>query len=223
MSPFQIVGFDVDGTLVVHPRGWTVWEVLNDRFTGSSEINQERYAAYKAGELSYADWVRLDVTGWRAAGARKEDVVAAFGELTLVDGVRETLQALKDSGVRVVAISGTLDVMLHTMLPDAPFEEIWANHIGFGDDGAISHWEATPFDMDGKETILRALAMREGVPLERCAYVGDSDNDAWIAQAAGLFVAFNPKTEKTESLAGVVVRSNDLRDVLPHLLGEPAG
>ena len=127
-----------------------------------------------------------------------------------------------DAGVRPFAISGTLDLMLHTVLPGAPFEEIWANHIGFDGDGRISHWQATPFDMDGKATVLRALALREGVPLERCAYVGDSDNDAWIGAAAGRFVAFNPKTEKIEALADAVVRSGDLRDVLPHLLPDRA-
>ena len=73
-----LIAFDVDGTLVRGPDGMTVWEVLNLAFTGTPEWNKERYAAYKAGKLSYAEWVALDITGWREAGARRDDLIAAF-------------------------------------------------------------------------------------------------------------------------------------------------
>lgn len=216
----DLVAFDVDGTLIRHPRGWTVWEVLNERFTGVPEMNRERFAAYLAGRLSYADWVGLDISGWRQAGARRQDLVAAFDPLTLVPGARETLTTLKNHGVRLFVISGTLDLLLETLYPDHPFEEVYANHIGFDAEGRICHWRVTPFDMDGKATALRAIAMREGIPLARCAFVGDSANDAWVASIAGLTIAFNPKSEELEKLSAVVVRSDDLRAILPPLLGE---
>ena len=136
--------------------------------------------------------------------------------------MREALQTLRQAGIRLVAISGTLDLMLNSVFPDHPFEELYTNHIGFDDAGRISHWRATPFDMDGKAQALRALALREGLGLERCAYVGDSSNDVWVARAAGYTVAFNPRSEELERLAGAVVRSEDFRDVLPHLLDPPA-
>ena len=75
---FDIVAFDVDGTLINGPNGYTVWEVLNRRFTGVPEVNRERYALYKAGKLSYAEWVELDVTGWRQADARREQIATAL-------------------------------------------------------------------------------------------------------------------------------------------------
>ena len=215
---FELVAFDVDGTLVRHPEGLTVWEVLNRRFAGSSEINRQRYQAFRDGRLSYAEWVGLDIEGWRAAGAGRDDLIAAFAALELVPGTREALLVLKDRGLRLVVISGTLDLMLHTLLPDAPFDEIHANHIGFDERGRISHWRATPFDMEGKERLLRAIALREGIPLARCAFVGDSENDVWIARAAGRAVAFNPRSDELARAAAVVVRSDDLRDVLPHLV-----
>lgn len=215
---FDLIAFDVDGTLVRGPDGWTVWELLNDRFTGVPEVNRERYARYKRGELSYADWVALDVEGWRAADARREQIVACFDRLRLVDGVREALGELIAAGTRLVVISGTLDLMLHTLLPDPPFEEIHANHIGFDEEGRISHWKATPFDQRGKAKLLRGIAMREGLSLERCAFVGDSSNDLWIAKTAGFSVGFNPDCEEFAQACDVVVRSDDLRDLLPQLI-----
>jgi phosphoserine phosphatase len=104
------------------------------------------------------------------------------------------------------------------LYPDHPFDQVYANHIGFAADGRIAHWQATPFDMEGKAEALRALALREGVPLGRCAFVGDSANDVWIARIAGRALAFNPKSRELESVVATVVRSADLRAILPHLI-----
>lgn len=218
VRPFDLVGFDVDGTLVREPGGRTVWEVLNERFTGRADHNAERFALYRAGELSYAEWVALDITSWRDAGAKREDLVAAFAPLRPVDGARETLETLKRAGYRIVVISGTLDLMLNTLLPDAPFDEVYANHVGFDDEGNISHWRATPFDMEGKAEALRAVALRQSLPLARCAYVGDSANDVWVARMAGFTLAFNPKSPDLEAIADVTVRAEDLRAILPHFV-----
>ena len=77
MRAFELVAFDVDGTLVQAPRDHTVWEVLNEKFTGTAEHNKERYALYRQGKLSYAEWVTLDITGWRDAGAKRDDLIAS--------------------------------------------------------------------------------------------------------------------------------------------------
>jgi HAD superfamily PSPase-like hydrolase len=220
---FDLVAFDVDGTLVLEPHDRTVWEVLNERFTGRGDHNAERYALYRAGKLSYAEWVALDVGGWREAGARRQDLVAAFAPLRLIDGTREALETLKRTGHRLVVISGTLDLLLDTLLPAAPFDEIHANRIGFDEAGRISHWRATPYDMEGKGEALREVASRWGVPLTRCAYVGDSVNDVWVAREAGFTLALNPKSADLEQIADVSVRAADLRAILPHLVTSTDG
>jgi len=223
VRPYDLVAFDIDGTLVQAPDDRTVWEVLNKRFTGRSDQNEERFALFRQGKLSYAEWVALDINGWQAAGARRDDLIAGFEPLRLIAGTRETLERLKRVGYHLVAISGTLDLMLNTLLPEPPFDEVYANHIGFDDEGRISHWQATPFDMEGKARLLRAIALRQEIPLARCAYVGDSSNDVWVAREAGFAVAFNPKSRELEQVADVSMRSEDLRAILPHFLEEEAG
>ena len=115
-------------------------------------------------------------------------------------------------------ISGTLDFVLDALFPDHPFDEVYCNRVVFDDAGRIDHWHATPFDMGGKAVALRAIASREGIPLARCAFVGDHANDLDAARLAGFAIAFNPKDAQLEAAAGAVVRSRDLRDVLPYLL-----
>jgi phosphoserine phosphatase len=214
---FDLVAFDVDGTLVHHPEDKTVWEVLNRRFTGSDDQNVERWDLYKRGKLSYAEWVALDIASWRDAGATREAITGSFGELTLVQGAADTLHELKSRGVRLAVISGTLDLMLDTLFPDHPFDEVYTNRIVFDTEGRISHWHATPFDMSGTGVALRSIALREDIPLSRCAFVGDHANDLAAARLAGCSIAFNPKSAELEAAASAVVRSNDLRDILPHL------
>ncbi len=218
MERFELAAFDVDGTLVEHPDHKTVWEVLNERFTGSIDQNRERLELYRTGRLTYADWVALDIGSWRDAGATRPQMISAFGSLTLVRGAKETMAALKAEGMRLAVVSGTLDLLLDTLFPDHPFDEVYANHIVFDREGRIASWTATPFDMEGKAIAMRAIAAREGIPLARCAYVGDHSNDLSAARVAGFTVAFNPKSAELEQIAGAVVRSPDLRDVLPYLL-----
>ena len=215
---FDLVAFDVDGTLVHHAEDKTVWEVLNLRFTGSDHQNSKRWELYRQGKLSYAEWVALDVEGWRKAGATRDELIAAMEELRLVEGARETMDALKREGMRLAVISGTLDLLLDTLFPDHPFDEVYTNRIAFDDAGRIASWTATPFDMEGKGVALRAIAMRESIPLSRCAFVGDHANDLAAARMAGFALAFNPKSAELEESAHAVVRSRDLRDLLPHLI-----
>lgn len=214
----DLVAFDVDGTLVNSANGWTVWEILNERFTGTPEHNKRRFAEYQAGRLSYADWVKLDISGWQEAGATRSQMIEAFSSLRPIGHAGQALETLRNAGCKLIVISGTLDLMLHTLLPEASFDEIYANHIGFDDDERISHWKATPFDMDGKAALLRAVALRHGIRLERCAFVGDSLNDLWIARTAGFSIALNPKSEELIECADLTLRGDDLRLVVPPIL-----
>jgi len=217
-KPFDLVAFDVDGTLVAHPRGKTVWDVLNHRYTGREDLNEERSHLYRTKRLSYEEWVALDIESWRRAGATRRDLIAGFESLTLVPGTREALGILKEQGIRLAVISGTLDLLLDTLFPDHPFDEVHTNKICFDESGYISGHRATPFDMDGKAVALRSIARHQRIPLSRCAFVGDNDNDIPAARVAGFAIAFNPKSPDFEAAVHVVVRSCDLRDILPHLL-----
>jgi HAD superfamily PSPase-like hydrolase len=218
---FDLVCFDVDGTLVVHPQEKTVWEILNLRFVGTDRLNEERYRLYRNGEISYPEWVALDIGDWVRAGAKRDQIVREIGALQLIGGVRETLGTLKEAGCKLAVISGTLDICLDTLFPDHPFDEVYTNRIHFNGDGTISGWEATPFDMDGKAHALRDIAEREAIPLERCAFVGDHRNDVAAAREAGLAIAFNPKGEEIVAASDVVLQGPDLRAILPHLI-DPA-
>jgi phosphoserine phosphatase len=211
---FDLIGFDVDGTLVRHPTGRVIWEVLNLRYGGSEEINRDRYDSYHRGDLAYDKWVELDIGGWQAAGATRDEILESVDEFELVGGAWETVHELKKRGFKLAVISGTLDILLDHLFPDHPFDEVYTNKIFFNGDGTVESWRATPFDGHGKPRALRDIAERHGVPLSRSAFVGDGENDVPLLDVSGFFVAYQPKSTTLETRADVVIRDDGLHALL---------
>jgi len=215
MQNYDLICFDVDGTLVVHPDEKVVWEVMNRRFTGDDTVNHSRFRQYLDREITYADWVALDVGDWMRAGATRGQMIQALGDLRLIDGAHEALAELKRRGYKLAIISGTLDIVIDTLLPEHPFDDVYVNRLLFDDNGLLIGCLATPYDVDGKARGLRDMAAREGIDLLRCAFVGDAFNDVEVAREAGYSIAFNPKSKELEEVADLIVRADDLRALLP--------
>lgn len=211
----RVVCFDVDGTLVQHPEGKTVWQVLNERFLRDQALNKVRFEQFRSGRISYAEWVGLDIGDWIARGVGREDIESAVREtLVPVDGARETIDVLRSRGYRLGVVSGTLDVTLDLLLRDVLFDRVYTNKIFFDGAGRIAGWEATRFDVDGKARALEQIARGFGVGVERCAFVGDHWNDLAALTLAGLGVAFHPKDDDVRRAADVVVEEGPLTRLL---------
>jgi phosphoserine phosphatase len=211
---YDLICFDVDGTLVRHPTGKVIWEVLNRRFTGDDTVNAQRHRWYNDGKITYEQWVELDVQGWITAGATREEIVDAVLEFEHFAGAHETLWELKRRGARLAIISGTLDVVIDTLFPEHPFDDVYSNRLIFGSRGRLVGWQATPFDLHGKPLALRELSRKHAVSLDRAAFVGDGDNDIPMIGVAGCVVAFNPRSHELAARANHVVREHDFARLL---------
>lgn len=141
-----------------------------------------------------------------------DELDAALADADWVRGIPSTVAHLHEGGARVV------------LLTDQPR---WAcDRIveRYGLDGAVCTEAATRHGRVGalqrpnfeKLEGLRRF-MTEGPPYPDVAHVGNGSNDVPIFEAVGRAVAFNPSGPPVEAAADAVVRSDDLRDVLPHL------
>lgn len=217
LKPYQLVAFDVDGTLVGNRSQKVVWELFNHHFCDNEAVNETRFAAYRAGEISYEQWVELDVSDWIAVGATRAEMAQVIREhLYLMPGALETVERLGRAGYRLAVISGTLDITLSLLFPEHPFEEVFTNHLRFDAQGKVNGWQATPFDMEGKAHALEQLATRMGIDLDATVFVGDNVNDMHVMRRAGLAIAFQPKKDEVRQVADHEV--HDLREVA-RLLG----
>lgn len=69
-----------------------------------------------------------------------------------------------------------------------------------------------------KDKALRHILQKFNTKIIECAAVGDDETLILLFKKVGLGIAFNPTEKTVEKHADVVVKSNDLRQVLSHLL-----
>lgn len=212
---YDLIAFDVDGTLVGNRHGRVIWQLLNELFGAPRELSEQRARAYQAGAITYAEWVALDVGDWALAQATRAQITTVIRqELYPVPGAQAVLQQLAEDGFRLAVISGTLNVTLETLFPEHPFADVLTNRLWFDDAGFIAGWQATAYDLVGKATALERLAQQAGIPLSRTVFVGDHLNDLHVMEIAGLAIAFEPKDPLVAERAAHVVHT-DLRGILP--------
>ena len=69
-----------------------------------------------------------------------------------------------------------------------------------------------------KASVVKRIQEDLGIPQGATAAVGDTQVDVSMFRRARVSIAFNPLDEQTEEAASHVVRSRDLRSILPILL-----
>jgi HAD superfamily phosphoserine phosphatase-like hydrolase len=217
---YRLACFDLDGTLVDDTI--FIWQTLHDHFGSDATRRSQAREDFFEGRISYDAWLSHDMELLIERGANHDRLREAVGRLQPMEGAHEVLATLSAQGVRLAVLSGSLDVVLERHFPATPFAHVFLNRLRFAPDGAIAAWEATPYDLARKADGLLEMARREGLPLQRIAFVGDHENDLEVVRLlkaqGGMAVAFNCKSPALAREASVVVPGRDLRAVLPHLL-----
>lgn len=215
MMPYKMICFDVDGTLI--DETIYIWVTLHDAFGIPLSVRKKHQEAYLSGIITYAEWFGLDLLEWQKSGKRKSDLVQVIGKLKPMNGALKTVTELRKRGYVVTVVSGSLDLVLNTVLPQMSFDEILINKILFDKKGRILGGIPTPYDVEKKALGLEKLARQYGFKSEECVFVGDNENDLHIAGKAGFSIAFNVKSQKLAEISDIVITEKDLRAILKYL------
>jgi HAD superfamily phosphoserine phosphatase-like hydrolase len=225
MDEYRLVAFDLDGTLLQgdnYKWSWTlVWKHLNYADTVRSNLMTRYLNKKKDGHAGwYKEWCDRTAALFRKKGLKRADFAAITNGLTPVDGLDETISALKSRGLKLAIISGGIDVFLLEKMSNYAefFDYVFINKFSFDKDGLFTGVAATPYDFEGKWKAIQEICEWEGLTANQVVFVGDGFNDEDVIGRVGLTIGFKPGSSLMQSNVNIVIKEPDLRNILPHVL-----
>ena len=203
----------MDGTLTKHS---SVWWRLHEQFETTVE-GKLYYDQYFAGTISYDEWADLDVGLWK--GRTLEEVMKVVAATKLAPGAKEAIQTLKDHGLKTAILSGGLDIMANDIGRRLGIDYVLTNTLHH-QDGILTGKVDNLVAWGGKADVVHQINKHFEIPLEKTAFVGDGRNDMCVFKVVGLAIAYNPEDQDVADAANVVIREDDLRVILPHVISE---
>lgn len=217
MTPlrYPLVVFDLDGTLIDDTI--YIWKTLHEGFNTDHTARNQAYDDYFAKRITYKEWFEHDLKLLKAAGATSKKIHTMLDDLHVMPGASHTLNTLKANGHKIAIISGSLDIVVKHMFPDFKFDHILINKIHFNESGIIDRGVHTPYDIEAKADGLKELCRLEKIDTSQAVFVGDNENDLWIAKEAGLSIAFNYKSDRLAQICTEQIQVKDLSLILPYI------
>ncbi len=210
----EAVFLDVDGTLT---SGVSCWQLAHARF-GVEEQANEYYRRAMRKEIDYDTWAKLDVALWK--GRPYEELVDALLPPNLLPGVKEGVQLFLENGIKVILVSGGIDIFVNAVKEEVGAHEAYSNIVRR--ENGILNGDIEVHVGTSKAPVVENVLRRFGIPAERTGCIGDHYNDIDMFRLVGLPVAFNPKTRVISRLAKKVVKGDNFL-LAAKALGELAG
>jgi phosphoserine phosphatase len=207
----KLVVFDVDGTLTQHS---SVWWRLHELF-GTTKEGRIYFDQYFAGEISYQQWADYDTALWK--GQPVDRVMEVVRNTQVVKGAVETIQTLREYNIKTAILSGGLDIMADDIARRVGIDFVLTNKL-IHKNGYLTGAVENVIGWAEKAKFIHRILDHFGVSSAETAFVGDGKNDMTVFSVVGLSIAFNPTEKEVADAANVVIKEDDLRAILPHII-----
>jgi len=211
MKTLRIVVFDVDGTLI---KVRSSWQFLHEKL-GTWDRGKKYAEQFFQGLITYEDWARLDASLWRDLPL--ERIQRIVDNIPYTEGAQDVIATLRRSGFKVILLSAGLSLVTDRIQREIGVDDSLANEL-IVERGLLTGEVKVKVSFHNKDEVLGYILQKFDATMRKCAAVGDDETLIPLFEKVGLGIAFNPRKETVEKHADVVVKSNDLREVLPHLL-----
>ncbi|TFF94744.1 HAD family hydrolase [Candidatus Thorarchaeota archaeon] len=207
---FDLVVFDVDGTLTEHN---SIWWRLHEVF-GTTQDGKKFFDQFFAGEITYQEWADLDAGLWSERSV--DEIMAVVHATELVPGAAETVEELKNRGLEVAILSGGLNFLADDIARRVNIDYVLTNELE-AKDGVLTGRVRVRVGWGEKVEEIKEILRHFDTEFERTVFVGDGKNDISVLKKVGLAIAFRPESVEVERSAHVVVHEEDLRAILSHI------
>jgi len=211
MKTLRVVVFDVDGTLI---KVRSSWQFLHEKL-GTWDRGKKYAEQFFKGRITYEDWARLDASLWK--GLPLERIQQIVDTIPYTEGAQDVITTLRRGRFKVVLLSAGLSIVTDRIQRETEVDDSLANEL-IVEKGSLKGEVKVNVSFRNKDEVLRYILQKFDATMEECVAIGDDETLIPLFKKVGLGIAFNPHKEVVETHADVVVKSNDLREVLPHLL-----
>jgi len=211
MKKLKLVIFDVDGTLI---KTYSSWQHLHEHL-GTWNRGRRHAEQFQRGNITYTEWAQLDSSLWKDIPLQLAQQL--INRIPYVDGTREVIPTLRKAGLKVVLLSAGLSLVINRISKEIHVDDSLANELIVKNNFLTGHVKVN-VSFNNKHKAIQPILQKFDAKLSQCAAVGDDETMIPIFKKVGLRIAFNPRNKLVEEHADVVIKSNDLREVLPHLL-----
>jgi phosphoserine phosphatase len=224
-NQYKVVVFDLDGTLFKRPWNSTdddvavsSWDVVFRAINSYDEHEQLKKIFLRGGFRSYIDWTDAACCVLRAKNLDRQTFQKLIDERPFTHGAVETLNILKENNIVIGVVSGSFEALALRVKKELEIDHVLAHcRLIFDDAGHLKDWKLFATDWKDKLKFVRYITQLHKAKLKQCAYVGDDVNDIHVFKKVGLAISFNSTKQKVNEHAHVVIKKEDLREILPHL------
>ena len=210
MEKLKLVVFDVDGTLI---KVNSSWHFLHEKL-GTWDKGKQHAEQFHQGTITYENWARLDASLWRDLPIK--EVQRIIDHIPSTDGTQNIITTLKENNFKIVLLSAGLSLVTERIQREIAVDDSLANEL-IVQNSFLTGDVKVNVSFHNKDKALRPILQKFNTKMNECVAVGDDETLIPLFKKVGLGITFNPKEKTVEKHADVVVKSNDLRQVLPYL------
>ena len=230
VSGIKLVFFDMEGTVFrrsvppsetsVAPSVWVkIAECLGPDALKEERATQTRWN--NKGYSGYIEWMEDTVRIHKKYGLTRDVFTSVLDSVDFMGGAREVFTSLRDAGVCTALVTGGFKYQADRAARAFCIKHVFAGCEYFWDDrGSLVYWNLLPADYKGKVHFTRSLSSDYGYGEEQLAFIGDGENDIFLAREVGTSIAFNGPEKLCQSCTYSVIQksgSEDLRIILQYL------
>ena len=208
---FQLVIFDLDGTLTQER---SIWEYIHIRLGKWYGFAEEYQKQFLAGKVSYEEFCERDAQVWK--GMKVEELLEIVKTVPFHPGADTLIAHIKQKGLNLAVVSSGLSLLSNWVHQKYGFDYSVSNDL-LHENGVLTGKVRIQVYYDKKAEWVKRILQRFNARPEEVIAIGDSVGDIDMFQMVGFSIAFNSSCKDLDQIATFCIQSRNLADIIPKL------